>query len=73
MKRIQATMLHQITTLGKPRFSSPLNRFINDDWSVPEQIVRGTLAKPTAWDFELAGPCAKLFFDPKRTRAGQPE
>ncbi len=63
-------MLHRITTLGEPRFLSPLNRFVNDDWSVPEQIVRGTPAPPQAWEFELAGPRAKLFFDPKRTRAG---
>ena len=63
-------MLHRITTLGESRFPSPLNRFVNDDWSVPEQIVRGTSAIPQGWEFELAGPRAKLFFDPKRTRAG---
>jgi 6-phosphofructokinase 1 len=64
------TMLHQITTLGEPGFLSPLNRFVNDDWSVPEQIVRGLPATPQAWEFELAGPRAKLFFNPARTRAG---
>jgi 6-phosphofructokinase 1 len=63
-------MLHRITTLGEPRFPSPLNRFVNDDWSVPEQIVRGAPTIPQAGEFELAGPRAKLFFDPKRTRAG---
>ena len=63
-------MLHRITTLGEPRFPSPLNRFVNDDSSVPEQIIRGTSAAPQAGEFELAGPRSKLFFDPKRTRAG---
>jgi 6-phosphofructokinase 1 len=60
-----------ITVLGKPRFTSPLRRTVNEALRVPEQIVvdprspgqNGTL-------FELAGPRAKLFFDPKRTRAG---
>ena len=64
------TRHHRITTLGEPRFPSPLNRFVNDDWSVPEQIVRGLSVTPQAGEFELAGPRAKLFFDPKRTRAG---
>jgi 6-phosphofructokinase 1 len=63
-------MIHRITTLGEPRFPSPLNRFVNDDWSVPEQIVHGAPAPPQAWEFELAGPRAKLFFDPEQTRAG---
>jgi 6-phosphofructokinase 1 len=63
-------MRHRITTLGEPRFSSPLNRFVNDDWSVPEQIIRGSSATSPGWEFELAGPRAKLFFDPTRTRAG---
>jgi len=63
-------MLQPITTLGEPRFRSPLNRFVNDDWSVPEQIIRGLPPTPQAWEFELAGPRAKLFFDPLRTRAG---
>ncbi|MGB7768211.1 MAG: ATP-dependent 6-phosphofructokinase [Verrucomicrobiia bacterium] len=63
-------MLQSITTLGEPRFPSPLNRFVADDWSVPEQIVRGTPAMSLEREFELAGPRAKLFFDPKRTRAG---
>ena len=63
-------MRHPIATLGEPRFPSPLNRFVNDDWSVPAQIIRGTSETPPAWEFELAGPRAKLFFDPTRTRAG---
>ncbi len=63
-------MLHRITTLGEPRFPSPLNRFVNDDWSVPVQIIRGMSATPQVGEFELAGPRPKLFFDPKQTRAG---
>ena len=62
-------MLHRVTTLGEPRFPSPLNRFVADDWSVPEQIVRGT-PEAHELEFELAGPRAKLFFNPQRTRAG---
>ncbi len=63
-------MLHRITTLGEPRFPSPLNRFVNDDWLVPVQIIRGMSATPQVGEFELAGPRPKLFFDPKQTRAG---
>jgi len=59
-------MLHRITTLGEPRFPSPLNRFVSDDWSVPEQIIQGMSATSQALEFELAGPRTKLFFDPKR-------
>ena len=60
-----------ISTLGKPRFTSPIRRTVSDQLRVPEQIVRGPQA-PAAPEllFELAGPRAKLFFDPKKTRAG---
>jgi 6-phosphofructokinase 1 len=37
---------------------------------VPEQIFRGGPASAPEREFELAGPRAKLFFDPKRTRVG---
>jgi 6-phosphofructokinase 1 len=63
-------MLHRITTLGEPRYPSPLSRFVSDDLSVPEHIIRGLPAPQQEWEFELAGPRAKLFFDPTRTRAG---
>jgi 6-phosphofructokinase 1 len=63
-------MVHRITTLGELRFPSPLNRFVSDAWSVPEQIVRGPSATAQEGEFELAGPRAKLFFDPSQTRAG---
>jgi 6-phosphofructokinase 1 len=61
-----------IPVLGEPRFPSPLRRSVPDGLFVPERIVRGD--PHTAADgevlFELAGPRAKLFFDPADTRAG---
>jgi len=54
-------------TLGIPRFRSPLNRIIRDDVCIPEHIKSGS---EPGFQFELAGPRAKLFFDPKHTRAG---
>ena len=61
----------KINMLGAARFPSPLRRTVSDDLRVPEQIVRDPKA-PAMPEllFELAGPRAKLFFDPKRTRAG---
>ena len=61
----------KINVLGKPRFPSPLRRTVSDDLRVPEQIVRDPKSprRPELL-FELAGPRAKIFFDPKRTRAG---
>ena len=60
-----------VTLLGKPRFNSPIQRTVSDNLRVPEQIVLERKAfKPGGAMFEVAGPRAKLFFDPKRTRAG---
>lgn len=60
-----------ITMLGEPRFTSPLQRTVSDDLRVPELIVQDRQSPgPTGTLFELAGPRAKLFFNPKRTRAG---
>jgi len=60
-----------ITVLGKPRFTSPIRRTVSDDLRVPEQIVQDRQSPgPAGTLFELAGPRSKLFFDPKRTRAG---
>ena len=60
-----------ITTLGEPRFDTPLRRTVRDDLRVPVTLVRDPAAPPAADDgFELAGPRAKLFFDPARVRAG---
>jgi len=60
-----------VTTLGEPRFTSPIRRTVSDALRVPERIVRDSQALPAGeLFFELAGPRAKLFFDPKQTRAG---
>jgi 6-phosphofructokinase 1 len=54
-------------TLGEARFASSLTHTISDDVRIPERIEIG--AEP-GLEFELAGPRANLFFDPKHTRAG---
>jgi 6-phosphofructokinase 1 len=60
-----------ITVLGEPRFPSPVRRTVSDALRLPEQIVRDPQAPPRSkLLFEIAGPRAKLFFDPKQTRAG---
>jgi len=60
-----------ISVLGPSRFTSPIRRTVNDQARIPAQIVRVPGA-PLQEEllFELAGPRPKLFFDPKRTRAG---
>ena len=60
-----------VTVLGEPRFASPIRRTVSDGLRVPAHIVRDQQTRPTEeLLFELAGPRAKLFFDPKQTRAG---
>jgi 6-phosphofructokinase 1 len=54
-------------TLGEPRFASARSHTISDDIRIPERIEIGA---ESGLQFELAGPRAKLFFDPKQTRAG---
>ncbi len=56
-----------IPTLGPARFVSDHSYPISDEVLIPERIEIG--AEP-GWRFELAGPRAKLFFDPQHTRAG---
>lgn len=56
-----------IPTLGEARFDSNASHTVNDETRIPERIEIG--AQPGV-QFELAGPRAKLFFDPKKTRAG---
>jgi 6-phosphofructokinase 1 len=63
-------MIHRITTLGEARHPSPLSRFVSDDVFVLEQVIRSPSAPQEEWGFELAGPRARLFFDPAQTRAG---
>lgn len=60
-----------ITSLGKTKFPSPVKRTVDENVRVPEKI----LIYPNAHEknellFELAGPREKLFFDPRKTRAG---
>lgn len=59
-----------LTFLGEARFDSPLQRVVSERARIPAQIVSDPTAPtaPELW-FELAGPRAKLFFDPRRTRA----
>ena len=60
-----------ITTLGEPRFASPQQRTVSDQARVSSHLIRDPDAPPTEeLLFELAGPRARLFFDPKQTRAG---
>jgi len=53
-------------TLGPPCFPSPLALTISDGIRIPQNIEVG--AEP-GYLFELAGPRARLFFDPAQTRA----
>lgn len=60
-----------ITTLGEPRFASPLDRTVSDLARVPAHIIQSPDAPPAEeLLFELAGPRDRLFFDPQQTRAG---
>jgi 6-phosphofructokinase 1 len=57
----------QTPTLGEARFPSTHGYTISDSVRIPERIEVGT---EPGLQFELAGARAKLFFDPKKTRAG---
>ncbi|HSO85779.1 MAG TPA: ATP-dependent 6-phosphofructokinase [Draconibacterium sp.] len=60
-----------ITHLGEARFPSPIKRIVNDNLRVSEHIVHDINSQhESGMQFELAGPRAKLFFDPAKTRAG---
>lgn len=60
-----------ITTLGEPKYNSPATRTVDDSLRLPENIVGNSGGAPhNDLYFEVAGPRAKLFFDPARTRAG---
>jgi len=60
-----------ITSLGEARFPSPVRHSVSDQARIPADIIRDPAAgKRDEVLFELAGPRSKLFFDPKRTRAG---
>ncbi len=55
-----------IPTLGEARFPAHGELFVSDDRRIPECIESGTAS---GMEFELAGPRAKLFFEPGKTRA----
>ena len=60
-----------ITSLGQAQFPSPVGHSVSDQPRIPAAIVRDPAApKQDEVLFELAGPRAKLFFEPGRTRAG---
>jgi 6-phosphofructokinase 1 len=60
-----------ITLLGEPRFPSPIHRTVSDRLRVPEELVHDPQTpRDPGLLFELAGPRARLFFDPPQTRAG---
>jgi len=57
--------------LGEGRFPSPLKRTVSDQARLLAHIVVDPAAPPhEELQFELAGPRANLFFDPRQTRAG---
>ena len=60
-----------ITMLGEPLFNSPLSSHISDKARVLFNVVVDPDAPPTEeLLFEVAGPREKIYFDPKKTRAG---
>ena len=69
--RAKLPTMNEITVLGEPRFNSPIRHTVSDDLRLPERIVRDPQAPPSPeLLFELAGPRARLFFDPPQTCAG---
>jgi 6-phosphofructokinase 1 len=60
-----------VTTLGEARFPSPIHHTVDDRIRIPIHIATMVGEPPQdSGSFELAGPRARLFFDPKQTRAG---
>jgi 6-phosphofructokinase 1 len=61
----------KVNTLGEARFPSPLWYSVSDEARLPAGIVHDPgVLKSDETLFEIAGPRAKLFFDPSQTRAG---
>jgi len=61
----------KITHLGEARYPSPIRRTVEDALRLPEQVVCDPqAARSSELQFELAGPRARLFFDPAQTCAG---
>lgn len=61
----------KIDVLGEPRFVSPLNRAVDEQVRIPVQISRNS-AQSSSDDesYELAGPRARLYFEPGQVCAG---
>jgi 6-phosphofructokinase 1 len=59
-----------VTTLGEARFPSPILHAVDERVRVPFRILKGVSPSDCELEFEVAGPRAKLFFDPQQTRAG---
>ncbi len=60
-----------ISVLGEARYPSPLDYHVSDKARVPFSVIVDPDAPPKEeLLFEVAGPREKLFFDPKKTRAG---
>lgn len=61
----------EITMLGEPTYPSKVSRAVSDAIRVPAHIITGgSVTRAGGPSFELAGPRAKLFFNPSETRAG---
>lgn len=60
-----------ISHLGKALINSPVKHVVNDELRIPENIFQGVDgSRDNELLFELAGPRAKIYFDPKKTKAG---
>jgi 6-phosphofructokinase 1 len=60
-----------ISVLGEPGIPSTIGWSVDDRLRIPEHIVRDPQSPPApGLEFEIAGPRARLFFDPAGTRAG---
>jgi 6-phosphofructokinase 1 len=60
-----------VTVLGEARVPSPIRGAVDDGLRVPERIVRDPAVPPAVeLLFEVAGPRARLYFDPAQVRAG---
>ena len=55
-----------ITSLGETCFASSITRTVTDGITIPSDL----LDPAGSQRFEIAGPRARLFFDPKKVRAG---
>jgi 6-phosphofructokinase 1 len=63
--------LLSVTNLGPCRFPSPIRQTITADSFIPEEVEWPKPAAPRSLRFlETAGARPRIFFDPKKTRAG---